>query len=152
MKDRLFKLGDLLHLKDATFPALKRMKSQISDEMIPLGFIYTQLPFQSSPNLLWPWAKWTDITVDYSGHFFRAAGNGSEPFGVPQDDAIRQYQYASEHLSSKFLYSDSEESSYDTIGPNSYPFSNPRTGNIKSVSDTETRPKNFAVKIWIRKS
>ena len=39
---------------------------------IPIGLIYTQLPNQSEPQILWPLLKWTDITEQYAGLFFRA--------------------------------------------------------------------------------
>ena len=54
------------------------------DSLIPLGFIYTQLPWQSAPHEFWPTMKWVDITRHYSGLFFRAEGGGSEPFGQTQ--------------------------------------------------------------------
>ncbi|XP_074595816.1 uncharacterized protein LOC141850950 [Brevipalpus obovatus] len=155
MKRRLDPLGDLLYSKNATFPAIEEMRRQISRQMIPIGFIYTQLPFQSSPALLWPWAKWMDITANYSGYFFRAEGNGSAPFGVAQDDAFRQHQHSIDYININLLPSISYGNGImsDNHG---YKYSHrSSTGNITSlssqfISDTETRPKNFAVRIWIR--
>ena len=40
------------------------------DSLIPLGFLYTQLPSQSSPDVLWPNMKWTEVTQSYAGLFF----------------------------------------------------------------------------------
>ena len=54
------------------------------EDAIPIGFIYTQLPNQSSPVDIWPNTNWTDITEEYSGLFFRAEGKGSQPFGQIQ--------------------------------------------------------------------
>ena len=59
-------------------------KSASDSTSLPLGFIYTQLPKQSTPQELWPKLKWTDVTSDYAGLFFRAEGEQSAPFGKTQ--------------------------------------------------------------------
>ena len=63
------------------------MKDQIvsmKNELVPLNFIYTQLPDQLSPEQLWPKLQWKDVTQQYAGLFFRAEGGGSERFGTTQ--------------------------------------------------------------------
>ena len=60
---------------------INKLKTQ---SIVPIGFLYTQFPNQSSPQKLWPNTKWTEITSEYSGLFFRAEGSGSEPFGQIQ--------------------------------------------------------------------
>ena len=40
--------------------------------IIPLGFLYTQLPNQSSPQQLWPNMEWSEITQQYARLFLRA--------------------------------------------------------------------------------
>ena len=52
--------------------------------VIPIGFLYTQFPEQSSPQQLWPSLQWTEVTQQYAGLFFRAEGSGSLPFGQTQ--------------------------------------------------------------------
>ncbi|XP_074594318.1 uncharacterized protein LOC141849756 [Brevipalpus obovatus] len=160
---RLDFLADKLFSRNSTFPFLEDFREimehkvdSISHELIPIGFIYIQLPHQSTPALLWPWAKWEEVTSTYSGHFFRAEGAGSAPFGAAQEDAIRQHQHSSIEYSS----SSSANSVHHLSGRSgSYGvfeyLTQGKTGNISSlderlVSDTETRPKNYAVKIWTR--
>ena len=58
----------------------KKLNSIMSAN-IPLGFLYTQFPNQSKPEDLWPNTKWSEMTSQYSGLFFRAEGVDSEPFG-----------------------------------------------------------------------
>jgi hypothetical protein len=54
---------------------LKKNLSSPGD--IPIGFLYTQLPNQTSPVELWPNMKWTEVTQQYFGLFFRAEGGHS---------------------------------------------------------------------------
>ena len=63
--------------------AIENLNREIQS-IIPLGFLYTQLPDQSPPEKLWPNMKWSEVTQQYSGLFFRAEGGGSEPFGRTQ--------------------------------------------------------------------
>ncbi|CAG2100943.1 unnamed protein product [Medioppia subpectinata] len=51
---------------------------------IPIGFIYIQLPNQSEPRSMWPLTNWTDVSDQYAGLFFRAAGGTAAPFGLIQ--------------------------------------------------------------------
>lgn len=144
-----------LFSKESYLPSFKYlreiMEQKIYHELIPTGFIYVQ-PHQSSPALLWPWAKWEEVTSNYSGHFFRAEGNGSAPFGIAQEDAIRQHQHHDVIRISKF----SGEAVYlNGVSQFDRFISKETTGNIASIdekfiSPTETRPKNYAVKIWMR--
>ncbi|XP_054154854.1 uncharacterized protein LOC128953394 [Oppia nitens] len=59
---------------------------QLVKNPIPIGYIYVQLSGQPQPQDLWPQSsvKWLDVTTDYAGLFFRAEGQGSEPFGQIQ--------------------------------------------------------------------
>ncbi len=40
---------------------LKAQLERLTDERIPLGFVYQQLPESASPRDLWPGLTWTDI-------------------------------------------------------------------------------------------
>ena len=39
---------------------------------------------QSSPDVLWPNMKWTEVTQSYAGLFFRAEGGNSSSYGQLQ--------------------------------------------------------------------
>jgi hypothetical protein len=52
--------------------------------LVPISFIYVQLPSQPAPETLWPMVEWKDVTSDYAGLFFRAEGGGSAAFGSIQ--------------------------------------------------------------------
>ena len=78
---------------------LKSLSKEIHEQMnlmVPIGFLYTQLPNQSSPQQLWPNMKWSDVSPQYAGLFFRADGGGAEPFGQIQKSNqswISEYQH-----------------------------------------------------------
>ncbi len=54
------------------------LKNSNPEHLIPIGFIYIQLPLQQRPRTIWPNYNWTDISAEYSGLFFRPLrGNSS---------------------------------------------------------------------------
>lgn len=56
-----------------------------STKLIPIGFIYIQYQYQVSPIELWPIMRWTDVTSDFAGQFFRALGGNSAAWGQVQN-------------------------------------------------------------------
>ena len=54
--------------------------SKLKQAVVPIGFIYTQLPNQAEPTLIWPKLKWQFVTSQYADTFFRAQGNKTAPF------------------------------------------------------------------------
>ena len=56
------------------------------DSLTPVGFIYTQLPDQKSPEQLWPTFKWQDVSEQYAGLFFRASHGNANAFGEVQEE------------------------------------------------------------------
>ena len=120
---------------------------------VPLGFIYTQLPNQSKAEDLWPNTKWSEITSEYSGLFFRAEGGGSESFG--------RIQQANQSWISDVFH---QGCFYDSFnGPHCYDkttsLNQTQWVSVQSDSTTavnqfrfyttggEVRPKNTAIKI-----
>ncbi len=65
---------------------LKEQVEKLSKNLVPLGFIYVQLPHQKSPQEIWPMASWTDDSAQYDSTFFRVAGSKSAPFGSVQEE------------------------------------------------------------------
>jgi len=54
------------------------LKNSNSEYVVPIGFIYIQLPLQQTPQTIWPNCSWSDISAEYSGLFFRPlSGNSS---------------------------------------------------------------------------
>lgn len=158
MKQSQTFIKEELDTTNSSLLAINHMRDRINetlDKVIPIGFIYTQLPFQKSPEIIWPWALWEQITSNYSGHFFRAEGGRSNEFGVPQDDAIRDHRHDfGARFSNKFTSDHhrvklhSKEPFYlDEHGLSGYISRYDLSGKYISY---ETRPKNYAVRIWIR--
>ena len=118
-----------------------------------MGFIYTQLPDQAPPTLIWPKFAWTDITSNYAGLFFRAEGGNSSDFGTLQGEQSPRLIQVHKYPNQSDLWGDvivnlepGVESKKVYTGGN--------TGNDVSmsffVSAGEVRPVNKAVRIWKR--
>ncbi|CAG2168611.1 unnamed protein product, partial [Oppiella nova] len=69
----------LLNSQQNTIDKQQEMLEKLSDNTVPIGFIYIQLPNQSKPINLWPLTNWSDVTQEYSGLFFRVEGGDSLP-------------------------------------------------------------------------
>lgn len=63
------------------------IKSKVVNSLIPIGFVYVQLPNQSEPKKIWEHFQWKEITEQYANAFFRAEGNRSESFGNTQSES-----------------------------------------------------------------
>jgi hypothetical protein len=129
--------------------------SSIKASVIPLGFLYTQFPNQSKPEDLWPNTKWSEITSQYSGLFFRAEGAGSEPFGKIQ--LANQSIISDSHLQGVHYYPEDKPVEMKSTTLIKEHWTNIDTGNylilgILQLFTTggEVRPKNTAIKIWKR--
>ncbi len=132
-------------------------------ELIPLGFIYVQLPQEKSPQEIWPsWMNWTDISVQYNSTFFRVAGSKAEAFGVVQEEFspyIDEIVFSALGNNGK-----SDDETYDAKISREGGWTkdvltawlNDGTrevyrGYLKfHVAAGEVRPKNMAVKVWKR--
>ena len=125
---------------------------------VPIGFIYVQLSGQSEPHTLWPQTKWNNIGPKYAGLFFRAEGGEADNFGKTQDELTRSLVisrgecfmfakgcYQSNLADIPIMVSfDSDKAFY--TGTN---------GNVKlglnfMYTIHENRPRNQAIRIWIR--
>lgn len=122
-------------------------------ELIPVGFVYTQLPDQAPPNMIWPRFSWTEISSDYAGLFFRAEGGNSSSFGALQGDHSPRLLRVHKHPGEADLWGDvvvdlvpGEETKKLYTGGNS--------GNDVSLSflmsKGEVRPVNKAMRLWKR--
>lgn len=130
-------------MTDKTLGFLEEKINETLNQAIPIRFVYTQLPFTPEPQVLWKWAVWFEITGDYEGHFFRALGGNSAPFGESQMDSVQKHPFL-QKLDLK-IHMEPGDEIYEPDG-NEW-FKNLR--NDLRLS-SETRPLNFAVRIWER--
>ena len=126
--------------------------------IVPIGFIYTQLPSQPEPSVIWPQVTWTETTSEYSGLFFRAHGGDSEDFETIQNDnipRINSVEYTSQEQTDypgfidipnegwsswiKSAYNDHYTATWKTFWRYALRF---------HMTGGEVRPKNTAVRIW----
>ena len=131
--------------------AIEKQNREIQS-IIPLGFLYTQFPHQSPPLKLWPNMKWSEVTHQYSGLFFRAEGGGSEPFGRTQSANYSTISTIAEWSWDRMFS--------HTTGPHLHQI---RVGWSEALiqdfgfaglkvfmTSAENRPRNIAIRIWKR--
>ena len=152
----------------------KMLKLEQANSGVPMGFIYVQLPNQTSPEELWSHYGWEDISSNYSGLFFRTLGKDSSTFGSVQEanqksitnlevstrytNYISQYNHQVVDVNDKGWYP--REPSDDTSSRSPYTSTSPRSTTSSDyhyfktirfyISDGETRPRNTAIKLWKR--
>jgi len=137
--------------------------SDISENQVPIGFVYLQLPNQEEPEQLWPNCIWESITNQYEGLFFRAEGGDSGRFGETQNERTNRItQLAVEpsdchdnnyKLPSPLLVPDSGWSKVGRAGWYIRGQSDDKyncEGIKVETSGGETRPINTAIRIWKR--
>ena len=124
------------------------------DSLIPIGFLYTQFPYQSSPQQLWPSLQCTEVTQQYAGLFFRAQGNVSLPFGQIQNDNAPHLKkiWASPNANYRGTVETVLGNWSNFVATGFWNNSDiPNTVSLRFfMSDGEVRPKNMAIKIWKR--
>ena len=133
---------------------LGKQVESFHQDIIPINFLYTQLPNQSLPEQIWPQFQWKDVTQQYSGLFFRAEGEGSEKFGTIQSSN-------QSWISNSITYGCKlNEGGHDCVSGYGVMKKNQWSDNVNVnhyshylhffTTDGEVRPKNTAIKIWIR--
>jgi len=123
----------------------------------PVGLIYTQLPGQLEPSLLWPHCRlcqWNDTSNAYAGNFFRVVGGDSAPFGSSQGDQTRKLVNVRSSQNGAGENNPTAVSADGSWSP--FIWSGQENGLPRNIflsfqsSPGEVRPKNQAVKIWKR--
>jgi hypothetical protein len=121
--------------------------------IVPIGFIYVQLPNEKSPTEIWSWMTLNDMSSIYAGVFFRVTGGEAASFGqVQEDNAPRlvKIDAISEIAGHTSSYSDNQSLSKGSWSDIVW------TGDVASdwkasrrirflVSDGEVRPRNMAI-------
>ena len=134
-------------------------KQQVEIEsIIPLGFLYTQLPRQLTPQQLWPHINWIEVTKEYAGLFFRAEGGRSEKFGVTQASNqtwISNLRYGYANYDAKMIASTFKDKIIEIFQQGVWNNANPNDEKLFLnldffITEGETRPINTAIKIWKR--
>lgn len=125
----------------------------LKKNLIPVGFIYAQLPGEKTPAEIWPWMTWQEISSNYAGIFFRVVGGNAAYFGTVQtEDSPRLVHVHREDTADNVA-------KYDT---DVYADGKP-SGSIDAdvsiradralqftVSAAEVRPRNTAMRVWKR--
>ena len=144
--------------------SLKKMQTLLVQTMqnpVPLGFIYVQLPKEKSPQEIWPWMSWTDVSSTYDSVFFRVAGSkGAAAFGDVQEEFS---PYIDEIKFSNYRWGrNSSSETWDAkISRNGGWTGDVLTAWVNDGGDYkgylnfhtaagEVRPRNMAVKVWKR--
>lgn len=141
--------------------------NMLSTQMVPIGFIFLQLPYEKPPTEIWPSLTWENVNADYNGVFFRVLGNKSNSFNdIQYENSPRLQTIYSNAFGSKddprFTKGSAEikigEKSKDIIcgtialgDGNVWQSANSEQRTIKfRHSDGEVRPKNVAINVWKR--
>ena len=151
-------MKDIIERQQNIIDKLSKKLEVMEETTVPIGFLYTQLPNQSSPEQLWPNMEWTEVTHQYSGLFFRAEGSGSESFGQIQQanqswiSNINTLDYEFDFSAVNGHYGDQENydlklNSWTSIRPNGV-----QDEIFIYTTAGEMRPRNTAIKIWKRTS
>lgn len=122
----------------------------------PIGFIYVQLPNEQSPQEIWSWMRWEDISAAYAGVFFRVEGGGSYDFdnntvqeeNSPRLTALHTIEVAEaawpvDQVVTPGVLSDPILTGRGPDAPN-------WLGVQFLTSEGEVRPRNMAIRIWKR--
>jgi len=131
--------------------------------MIPIGFVYTQLPHNKPPQEIWPQMKWNDISGQYKDLFFRVVGDKSESFGKIQEENAPILTKVEANTSYWIKNEvDKQKAKWDTSFPKNGWSDWVFTGSWVVLSDPtatftrffnsggEIHPKNIAIKVWQR--
>ncbi len=122
--------------------------------IVPISFIYVQLPDQPEPKTLWPMVKWQDVTSAYAGLFFRAEGGEAASFGQVQKDnapRVTEIRYKWWNSWSNPLPGWNSSISQMNIGEeNAVKKGYGIFEMYLTMSSGEVRPRNMAIRIWKR--
>jgi hypothetical protein len=149
-------------LQTLSLSQLQKILFHVKENLVPIGFIYVQLPNEKSPTEIWPWMTWNDTTSAYAGLFFRAVGEKSAPFGQVQEDnaphLVPVHPLARVSFLKPLIPSDpiGQVTDYRHRGKRIIPddtyvsLLNILPGSDYKMSSGEVRPRNMAIRVWKR--
>lgn len=131
-----------LYIFDETIDSLANTKiGQLANNIMPIGFVYTQYPTKDSPVTLGFVGTWTDISSEFPGDFFRTEGGNASAFESGQQiDLFKEHQHTSS--AATVTLDGTLLTRRGTTGPVEYPTS--------LVGGVETRPVNRTIRLWER--
>lgn len=122
----------------------------LTNNLIPIGFIYIQYKEQNSPAALWPNFTWADVTGEFAGQFFRALGGDSAGWNEVQSSCAPRISHIDNIGSNEYVHG----ISLPTDGWSARLFTGKwevlGTATRFHVAGCEVRPINSAVRIWKR--
>ena len=138
-----------------SFSQMQKIVLNILSNPVPIGFIYVQLPSQPEPKTLWPMAEWKNISQQYAGHFFRVEGDKAASFGQPQSDSFQEhtheYENGYELGGGNHYYNYGDYYHVYSVGQRTKTCtSSVASGYGTPRTSDETRPKNYAIRVWKR--
>lgn len=128
--------------------------ADLKDNLIPIGFLYFQLPNEKSPEEIWHWLSWTDVSDSYANVFFRVIGNNTARFGAVQEEScprISEVEHAFETPLSHYNHIVLPQS-----GWSDYLYEGTEgTSELQALTrfytlNDEVRPRNMAIRVWRR--
>jgi hypothetical protein len=137
--------------------SLKNSLDGLNKILIPIGFIYVQMPNQNSPQEIWSSMKWTDVSTQYANVFFRVIGDKTETFGKIQEEETQTIRHAFSQWENE-IANERNQFRYDLdfpkVGWTDW-FETGSKGNIRrysrfKITGDEVHPRNMAIKIWKR--
>jgi hypothetical protein len=151
----LSKLSKELFKLKTQFSEQQAKITTLEAQVVPVGFIYTQLPNMSAPTDMWPKLKWTDVSAQYAGLFFRTDGGTAAKFGETQPanqswistfNIVAMVGTKRDHDTS--LYPEQLNQGWST---NVLPGDNDGFNGLSLFTTSgETRPRNTAIRLWKR--
>jgi hypothetical protein len=135
------------------------LQDTFRNDLLPIGFEYDQKPSMKSPQDLWPWATWKDISADYAGCFFRAEGGNALGFGAGKQNNALPYHWHDFYVRTP-NWTGATGSTWKMPGATGSNTNLASTDGVQNAIsdgihpapnlDTESRPDNYTIRIWKR--
>lgn len=138
----------------------------VANELYPVGYVYVQFPGTDAPEALGLPGTWQNISSNWAGRFFRAAGGTAAAFGSCQDFATDYSSLSISHSNNSpvhchcFVMCCAITSSPGFGSSASCPVyctctkascnAGAHTHTVSFTNTTETRPANYTIRIWKR--
>jgi len=140
-------------LQNALIETRKKLDNLLNNP-VAIGFIYTQYPGHPEPQDLWPIVTWTEISEEFDGSFFRALGRGSAEFGMSQaaesSGGLTRVKMGRNggKGTGEYVITPGQWSSVVITGDEPAFENNAALQFLTSAG--EARPRNTAIRIWMR--
>lgn len=140
------------------FAQLDRLENRKFEELMPVGYLYTQYAGTPDPTTLYPKATWANISASYAGNFFRVEGglasdfeSGRQEESVPNITGYIPYVVGGQTGSGgAFSYETATNLGYAqvTSNTNAHIAFNASRSNPAYGRRNEVAPQNQTIRIW----